>query len=225
MLVGATAYRMLFGWDGNRLREGEPVLIWGGSGGLGCMAIQLVREFGGQPVAVVSTAERAEYCKRLGAVGAINRTEFDHWGLLPSIDDAPYRPWLDGVRRFGKAFQAITGGTRNPAIVLEHPGQDTLPTSIFVVETGGMVVICAGTTGFNGTLDLRYHWMRQKRLQGSHFANTEQCAAVNRLVDERRIDPCLSAVFPFEATGKAHQLMYENRHPPGNMVVAVNVRS
>ena len=49
---------------------------------------------------------------------------------------------------------------------------DTVPTSIFLVDTGGMVVICAGTSGFNATVDLRYLWMRQKRLQGSHFANT-----------------------------------------------------
>jgi crotonyl-CoA carboxylase/reductase len=224
MLVGATAYRMLFGWEGNRLRAGEPVLVWGGSGGLGCMAIQLVREFGAEAVAVVSTRERAEYCKELGAVGTINRAEFDHWGLLPDIDDQCYTDWLDSARRFGKAFQAAIGRRRNPAIVLEHPGQDTLPTSLFAVAAGGMVVICAGTTGFNGTLDLRYHWMRQKRLQGSHFANAEQCVAFNRLVDDRRIRPCVSAVFPFESTGKAHQLMYENKHPPGNMVVTVNSR-
>ena len=42
-----------------------------------------------------------------------------------------------------------------------------IPTSIFVCETGGMVVISAGTTGYNATLDPRYPWMRQKRLQGS----------------------------------------------------------
>ena len=31
------------------------------------------------------------------------------------------------------------------------------------------MVICAGTTGYNVSLDLRYHWMRQKRFQGSHL--------------------------------------------------------
>ena len=40
-LVGTTAYRMLFGWQGNELREGDVVLVWGGSGGLGSMAIQM----------------------------------------------------------------------------------------------------------------------------------------------------------------------------------------
>ena len=64
-----------------------------------------------------------------------------------------------------------------------------MPTSIFVCETGGMVVICAGTTGYNATLDLRYHWMRQKRLQGSHFANDEQADGFNDLVARRQGRP------------------------------------
>src|SRR5207245_8639122 len=137
MLVGATTYRMLFGWPGNQLRKDDAVLIWGGSGGLGCMAIQLAREFGAYPVAVVSSQERAEFCRRLGAVGTINRLDFDHWGPLPSLDDtSSYEAWLRGVKRFGKAFWSALGTTRNPAIVVEHPGQDTLPSSIFVVETG-----------------------------------------------------------------------------------------
>jgi crotonyl-CoA carboxylase/reductase len=82
-------------------------------------------------------------------------------------------------------------------------------------------VICAGTTGYNATLDLRYHWMRQKRFQGSHFANDDEAAGINRLVAEGKVDPCLSRVFPFAETGAAHQLMFENRHPQGNMAVLV----
>ena len=48
-LVGTTAYRMLFGWQGNVLHEGDVVLIWGGSGGLGSQAIQLAKWGGGHP--------------------------------------------------------------------------------------------------------------------------------------------------------------------------------
>ena len=84
-----------------------------------------------------------------------------------------------GVRRMDRRVRArsarrsgtCVGERRNPRIVFEHPGEDTIPTSIFVCENGGMVVICAGTTGYHAAVDLRYLWMRQKRLQGSHFAN------------------------------------------------------
>ncbi len=223
-LVGATAYRMLHGWPPNEVKEGDAVLVWGGAGGLGTMAIQLVREAGGKAVAVVSSEEKIEYCKRLGAVGAINRKEFDHWGMLPHWkDDEGFKAWMGGAKAFGKAFWDALGEKRGPNIVFEHPGEDTVPTSIFMCDTGGMVVICAGTTGYNAVVDLRYLWMRQKRFQGSHFANDEQSNAFNDLVVAGKIDPCMAEpVFGFEEIGNAHQLMSENRHPEGNMAALVS---
>ena len=98
----------------------------------------------------------------------------------------------------------------------------TVPTSIFVCDTGGMVVICAGTTGYNAVADLRYLWMRQKRLQGSHFANDQQAIGINNLVAEGKVDPCMSRVFRFDETASCHQLMRENKHPSGNMSILVN---
>ncbi|MCU0693286.1 MAG: crotonyl-CoA carboxylase/reductase [Polyangiaceae bacterium] len=222
MLVGATAYRMLMGWDEHALRKGDAALIWGGAGGLGSMAIQIARARGAIPVAVISSTDKIDYCMQLGAKGCINRNDFDHWGMLPHWkDNVGYAKWLKGVRKFGKAFWDVLGEKRNPRIVFEHPGESTIPTSIFVCDTGGMVVICAGTTGYNATVDLRYLWMRQKRLQGSHFANDEQSAALNDLVIEGKVDPCMSRVLPYGELPDAHQLMYENRHPHGNMAVLV----
>jgi crotonyl-CoA carboxylase/reductase len=223
MLVGATAYRMLHGWPPNVLKAGDPVLIWGGAGGLGCMAIQIAKAAGARPVAVVGGADKAEYCKKLGAVGTLNRKDFSHWGMLPHwTDEIAFAKWAQGARAFGKAFWEALGEKANPTIVFEHPGEDTVPTSIFMTETGGMVVICAGTTGFNATMDLRYHWMRQKRFQGSHFANDEQAKGINDLVIAGKVDPCLSRTFEFKETGDCHQLMRENRHPNGNMSILVN---
>jgi crotonyl-CoA carboxylase/reductase len=222
-LVGATAYRMLMGWPPNVVREGDPVLVWGGAGGLGSMAIQIVRELGGRAVAVVSSADKAEFCLKLGAVGVIDRTEMTHWGMPPHWSDAAaYAEWIEGAKAFGQAFWAALGERRSPRIVFEHPGEDTIPTSIFVCDAGGMVVICAGTTGYNAVADLRYLWMRQKRFQGSHFANDEQSAAFNQLVLDGRVDPCLSRTFSFDELGEAHQLMSENRHPEGNMAALVS---
>jgi len=222
-LVGATAYRMLLGWPPNTVQDGDAVLVWGGAGGLGSMAIQIVREMGGKAVGVVSSDEKGEFCRKLGAAGYVNRKDFDHWGMLPHwTDGEAFGTWFQGAKAFGKAFWEALGEKRAPRIVFEHPGEDTIPTSIFMCDTGGMVVICAGTTGYNAVVDLRYLWMRQKRFQGSHFANDEQCQAFNQLVVDGKIDPCLSQTFRFDEIGTAHQLMSENRHPEGNMAALVS---
>jgi crotonyl-CoA carboxylase/reductase len=221
-LVGTTAYRMLFGWKGNEVKEGDVVLVWGGSGGLGGQAIQLAKVHGARAVAVVSDDERGEYCKKLGAEGYINRNNFSHWGIPPHwTDDAGQKEWTAGCRAFGKAIWDVLGEKRNPDIVFEHPGEATIPTSIFVCEAGGMVVICAGTTGYSASVDLRYHWVRQKRLQGSHGSNDEQAIAYNNLVCAGKIDPCMGKVYSFDQVGQAHYDMESGKETFGNRVILV----
>jgi crotonyl-CoA carboxylase/reductase len=221
-LVGTTAYRMLFGWSPNKVREGDVVLVWGGSGGLGTQAIQLVAQAGGVPVAVVSSEERGAFCTSLGAAGFIDRREFDHWGIPPHwADAAGQKQWTAGVRAFGKRIWDVVGEKRNPAVVFEHPGEDTIPTSIFVCEPGGMVVICAGTTGYSAMVDLRYHWTRQKRLQGSHGCNDVQARGWWTLLKDGKIDPVVGQVLRFDEIAQAHQHMAEGKLPPGNTAILV----
>jgi crotonyl-CoA carboxylase/reductase len=221
-LVGATAYRMLMAWPPHTVRPNDIVLIWGASGGLGCMAIQIVKAQGGIPVGVVGDDRKIDFCMQIGAKGCINRKKFTHWGMMPHWKDTDaYNTWAAGCRAFGKAIWDVVGERRSPRLVFEHPGEDTIPTSIFVCDTGGMVVICAGTTGFNATVDLRYLWMRQKRLQGSHFANDEQAYAFNRLVLDGKINACLAQTYKFDEIPLCHQIMHENRAPEGKMVALV----
>ena len=222
MLCASTAYRQLMGWTGHTVEKDDVVLVWGAAGGLGALALQIVAALGGKPVAVISSEDKRQFCLDKGAVGVINRNNFDHWGVLPDTDSADFKNWVSGARAFGKAIWDIIGERKNPRIVFEHPGEATLPTSCYVCDLGGMVVICAGTTGYNVSLDLRYHWMQQKRLQGSHVANDEQSRAVNELVIAKKVDPCLSETYSFDQIGHAHQLMHDNKHPHGNMAFLVN---
>ena len=207
---------------GNTVKEGDVVLVWGGSGGVGSQAIQLAKEAGAVPIAVVSDPARGEYAEGLGAVGCIDRTQFSHFGLPPHLSDtAGQKEWLAGARAFGKRIWEILGERRGPDIVIEHPGEATVPTSIFVCEPGGMVVICAGTTGFEAVADLRYLWTRQKRLQGSHGTNDEQAAAYNKLVMDGAIDPCLGRVIAFEDLPRAHATMGRGEDVFGNVVALI----
>jgi crotonyl-CoA carboxylase/reductase len=220
-LTLATAYRMLFGHAPHILKPGDNVLIWGASGGLGVFGVQLVAASGANAIGIVSDQSKSEYVFNLGAKGVINRSEFKCWGQMPKVGTPEYDAWVKEARRFGKAIWDITG-KKDIDIVFEHPGEATFPVSCLVVKRGGMVVFCAGTSGYNITFDARYVWMRQKRIQGSHFAHLKQASAANQFVIDRRVDPCMSDVFPWEKIPYAHELMRTNRHKPGNMAVLVN---
>ena len=221
-LVGTTAYRMLHGWAGNTVAEGDLVLVWGGSGGLGSQATQLVRAGGGHPVAVVSGEDRGEWAMKSGALGYIDRRRFDHWGVPPMVDDiSGQKQWSASARAFGRKLWEVAGRREDPAIVFEHPGAATIPTSVFLCRPGGMVVICAGTTGFDAMVDLRYHWTRQKRLQGSHGTNDHEARAYNDLVRAGEVDPCLGRVLPFDDVPRAHAEMGRGEAVFGNTVVLI----
>ena len=221
-LTLATAYRMLFGHRPHILRPGHNVLVWGASGGLGSMAVQLAATAGANAIGIISEDDKEDFVMALGAKGVINRKRFDCWGRLPDVSDsADYGAYMKRCRQFGKAIWAFTGKGNDVDFVFEHPGEATFPVSCFVVKRGGMVVFCAGTTGYNITFDARFVWMRQKRIQGSHFANLMQASQANRLMLERRLDPCMSEVFSWDDIPRAHMKMRANRHLPGNMAVLV----
>ncbi|HYD31215.1 MAG TPA: crotonyl-CoA carboxylase/reductase [Azospirillaceae bacterium] len=224
-LTLATAYRMLFGHRPHILRPGHNVLVWGAAGGLGSMAIQLIATAGANAIGIISDESKRDFVMSLGAKGVINRNDFDCWGQCPDVDDAAgYNEYLKKVRAFGKAIWDVTGKGNDVDFVFEHPGEQTFPVSCFVVKRGGMVVFCAGTTGYNLTFDARFVWMRQKRIQGSHFANLLQASQANQLVIERRIDPCMSEVFSWADIPRAHTVMLKNQHKPGNMAVLVSAK-
>ncbi|PJE36000.1 crotonyl-CoA carboxylase/reductase [Pseudooceanicola lipolyticus] len=220
-LTLATAYRMLFGHPPHDLQPGQNVLVWGASGGLGSYAIQLINTAGANAIGVISDESKRQFVLDLGAKGVINRKDFNCWGQLPTVNTPEYAEWLKEARKFGKAIWDITGKGVSVDMVFEHPGESTFPVSSLVVKKGGMVVICAGTSGFNCTFDVRYMWMHQKRLQGSHFAHLKQASAANKLMLERRLDPCMSEVFTWKDLPLAHMKMQRNEHKPGNMSVLV----
>ncbi|MED1798839.1 crotonyl-CoA carboxylase/reductase [Brevibacillus porteri] len=223
--TGATIMRMLTAYSEHHIQEGDVVLIWGGSGGLGTMAIQIVNYFGGIPIVVVSDRERAELCMSLGAKGWINRSEFKHFGPLEQGYKEPrqYKAWLREALKFRREIWNIVGERKNPRIVIEHPGENTLPTSMFVVENGGMVTICGGTSGYIGTVDLRYLWLGQKRLQGSHAGGRQDYFKTYDAINQSSIRPYLSKIIEWEDLAQCHQDIRDNQHPGGNMAVRIGL--
>jgi crotonyl-CoA reductase len=204
-LCNSTSYRMLVSDNGARMKQGDSVLVWGATGGIGGYAVQYVLNGGGTPIGVVSSPEKAALLNELGVEAVIDRRAED------------YRFWADEFhqdetewRRFGKKIRSMIGDDVD--IVFEHPGRQTMGASVFVCKRGGTVVTCAATAGYMVEFDNRHFWMKLKNLKASHFANYAEAWKANQLIDAGRIQPLLSAVYPLEGVGEAARKIHRNEH-------------
>ena len=204
-LCNSTSYRMLVSRNGAAMKQGDVVLIWGATGGIGAYATQYVLNGGGIPVCVVSSPDKAEILKTMGVEAVIDRRAggYRFWKDEHVHDEAEWR-------RFGKDIRDLVG--EDPDIVFEHPGRSTFAASMYVAKRGGTIVSCAATSGFMLEFDNRHFWMRLKRLIGSHFANYKEAWEANRLISKGMIHPVLSQTFPLEGTGEAAYQVHHNLH-------------
>jgi crotonyl-CoA reductase len=204
-LCNSTSYRMIVSHHGAQMKQGDVVLVWGASGGIGGYAVQYVLNGGGTPVGVVSSPDKAALLHDLGVEAVIDRKQqgYRFWKDEHTQDETEWR-------RFGKDVRSLVG--EDPDIVFEHPGRSTMGASVFVTKRGGTIVTCAATSGYMVEFDNRHFWMRLKRLIASHFANYQEAWNANRLVCQGRIQPMLSAVHSLDETGAAALKIHRNEH-------------
>jgi crotonyl-CoA reductase len=213
-LVLATAYRMLVGENEARMKQGDKVLIWGATGGLGGFGTQLVKNGGGIPVCVVSSEEKVKLLEDVGVEAVIDR-KAEGYSFWTEDGEQDYKEY----RRFGKRIRELIGDDVD--IVFEHVGKSTFGASVFVVRKGGVVVTCASTTGYQHTYDNRYLWMNLKRILGSHFANYKEAWEANELVNRGMIHPILSKTYPLDEAAQGAYEMQHNLHA-GKIGILVN---
>ncbi|WP_410574014.1 crotonyl-CoA carboxylase/reductase [Amycolatopsis sp. cmx-4-61] len=205
-LVNSTAYRQLVSRNGADMKQGDVVLIWGASGGLGSYATQYALNGGAIPVCVVSSPEKAAICRKLGAELIIDRSA-EGYKFWKNDDEQDPKEW----QRFGARIRELTGG-EDPDIVFEHPGRETFGASVYAARKGGTIVTCASTSGYMHQYDNRYLWMNLKRIIGSHFANYRESWEANRLIAKGLIHPTLSKTYALEETGQAALDVHRNAH-------------
>jgi NADPH:quinone reductase-like Zn-dependent oxidoreductase len=183
-LVLLTTWRMLMGRA--HVQTGDFVLVWGAAGGLGTMAVQICRTVGARAIAVASSDEKLQLCRKLGAEHLVNRKTQD----------------------VAQEVRQITG-RRGVDIVFEHVGNATWPQSVASLKWGGTLVTCGATTGFEAVTDLRFLWTKQMNFLGSHMGNKTDLLEGMRWVERGDIKPVVSQVFPLREAGQAQTLMEE----------------
>jgi crotonyl-CoA reductase len=204
-LCNSTSYRMLVSKNGAQMKQGDVVLIWGATGGIGAYAVQYVLNGGGIPVGVVSSPDKADILRKMGCEAVIDRKTagYKFWNDDDTHNESEWR-------RLGSDIRALVG--EDPDIVFEHPGRSTFGASMYVVKKGGTVVTCAATSGYMLEFDNRFFWMRLKNLVGSHFANYQEAWEANRLIAKGMIQPVLSKTFTMDQTGDAAFQVHKNLH-------------
>ena len=101
-LVNSTAFRQLVSRNGAGMKQGDNVLIWGASGGLGAYATQYALAGGAIPICVVSSEAKAELCRSMGAELIIDRRAED------------YRFWKDESTQDPKEWKRFGGQDPRP---------------------------------------------------------------------------------------------------------------
>lgn len=203
-----TAYRMLV--TRAQIQPGEDVLVWGAAGGLGVFAVQLCKLMGANAIAMVSSKERGELAMELGAKAYINRKDVPNFAFKEGETEEEAKARFQGAKALGKKIWEILGEKKGPDVVFEHVGAATFPTSVFLCNRFGRIVICGATSGYNLNFDVRHLWMHQKSIIGSHFAAAGEAHDANKLLMNGSIKPVMTRLFDYKEIPEAHQRMLNN---------------
>jgi NADPH:quinone reductase-like Zn-dependent oxidoreductase len=192
-LVFLTAWHMLVTRAG--LKPGEDVLVLGAGSGVGSAAIQIAKLMGARVMATAGSPEKLEKARALGADELVNHAK---------------QPISAEVRRWT--------ARRGVDVVFEHVGEATWEQSIASLATGGRLVTCGATTGFDAKLDLRFLFVKQLSLLGSYMGSRAELYTVVKLVGERKLHAVIDRVLPLTEAVQAHRLL-ERREQFGKIVL------
>jgi NADPH2:quinone reductase len=185
-------------FDRGRLREGETVLVHGGTSGIGTTAIQLARAFDATVLATAGSDEKCEACRALGANVAINYNRAD----------------------FVAEVRTATGG-RGVDVVLDIVGGDYLPRNLECLRMDGRLVQIGLIGGSRASLDLRRVLQNRLTITGSTLRprSAAEKGAIARdleqhvwpLLERGEVRPIVHGEFPLERAADAHRELESGR--------------
>ncbi|TMG86772.1 MAG: NAD(P)H-quinone oxidoreductase [Betaproteobacteria bacterium] len=192
-----TVWNNLF--DRVHLTSGETVLVHGGSGGIGLAAIQLAKAFDAKSITTVGSADKAAFCRDIGAAHVINYREQDFVAEVATIT-----------------------GKKGVDVVLDMVGGDYIEKNMKCLAIEGRMAIIAFLQGSKVTVDWRHIMMRRLTITGSTLRaspvqrKAEIAASLRNkvwpLFEAKKIKPVIFRVFPFAEAAEAHRLMESSAH-------------
>lgn len=192
-LVTVTAWHMLV--TRANVQPGEDVLIQAAGSGVGSIGIQVAKLLGARVLATAGSDEKLAKAKELGADEVINYTRED---------------WPKEVKRLTQR--------KGVDVVFEHTGAETWTGSIASLKTGGRLVTCGATSGFDARTDLRQVFYRQLTILGSFMGAKAELLAAMKFIETGKIRAVVDRSLPLADARKAHELL-ENRAQFGKLVL------
>jgi putative PIG3 family NAD(P)H quinone oxidoreductase len=195
MEVAATVWSNVFMMG--KLQHGETLLVHGGGSGIGTMAIQLGKAFGARVIVTVGSAEKAEFCRELGADVAIDYKQQD----------------------FAAEMKAA-GVTAD--VILDIIGAKYLEANVSVLSTAGRLVVIGMQGGVKAELNLGALMSKRAAVMATTLRarpSTEKAAIVRAmvaqvwpLISDGTVRPIIHATYALEDVRQAHQVLEESSH-------------
>ena len=195
-LAFLTAWQMVV--TKGKVRPAMTVLVHAAGSGVSSAAIQIAKLFGARVIATTSTDGKAERAKALGADHVINYATQD----------------------FVAETKRLTG-KRGADVVLDHVGGDVLARSVLATTSGGRIVTCGATAGFEATIDLRHVFFRQVEILGSTMGSKGTLFIILEHVLNGTLKPVVDRVLPLWEAREGHRVL-EAREAFGKVVLEVD---
>jgi NADPH:quinone reductase-like Zn-dependent oxidoreductase len=192
----STAYRMVV--TKAQVGSEDTVLVVGAGGGVAVAALQIAKLRGACVIAAVSTEEKLQRARQLGAHHVIHYTQNQEW----------------------EAKVRQVTGNRGVDVVIDSVGRTTWRSSVQVLAKRGRLVTCAATSGPIGQIDIRCLIRGEQQLLGSSGWTREELERVTSLAGQGRLDPVIDRVLPLERVAEGEMLL-ELRQVFGKIVVKV----
>jgi NADPH:quinone reductase-like Zn-dependent oxidoreductase len=186
-VAGLTAYHALV--TVGKLKAGETVLIWGGSGGVGTFAVQIAKQLGARVIATVGSDEK---CAKVEALGADLVLNHHHDDVEPAV-----REFTEGL---------------GVAAVLDYVGPQTFAKSFQLLQKGGRLLLCGKLTGMDVQLSVHQTYLRHLSILGLYLGEKHELERLLRWMLEGKIRPVIDRVMPLEEAPQAQRLMESGRH-------------